>query len=244
MPHARTTFSEIADHYRERILSGALEPGSKLPSSAELSASWEVSARTVRRALQALAVERYLRATPRGTFVADEPRWTLTPRDRLVRVRRAGSFLAEGETSRVLSAESTRAPLHVADILDLAEGDQAVRREWVAGRGRTRTAYAVTWYPAAFLAVAPELLNTAPGRNHTMTNKVLEATGRTITHARDDMHARNANAREANHLGVPTGATIMAGAHRWSDDDGVIEYGEWCLPKLFTIGYEYRPVPG
>ncbi|MFE6778592.1 winged helix-turn-helix domain-containing protein [Streptomyces sp. NPDC057702] len=90
----------MADHYRERILSGALEPGSKLPSSAELSASWEVSTATVRRALQALAVERYLRATPRGTFVADEPRWTLTPRDRLVRVRRAGSFLAEDRPGR------------------------------------------------------------------------------------------------------------------------------------------------
>ncbi|QKW50719.1 GntR family transcriptional regulator [Streptomyces buecherae] len=243
MADEQRTFSEIADHYRERILSGALEPGSRLPSSEELCGTWGVTTTTIGQALQALAVERHVCMTPRGTFVADEPRWTLTPRDRLTRVQRAGSFLAEGETSIVLAAELTRPPLHVAELLDLDEGAQVVRREWVAGRGRTRTAYAVTWYPATYLAVAPELLNTAPGLNHTITNKVLEATKRTITHARDDMHARTANAREANHLGVPVGSTIMAGAHRWSDEDGVIEYGEWCLPKLFTVGYEYRPNP-
>lgn len=74
-----------------------------------------------------------------------------------------------------------------------------------------------------------------------MTSKVLEATGRKITHARDDMHARSPKAHEANHLGIPVGANILAGYHRWSDGNGVIEYGEWCLPQLMTIGYEYRP---
>ncbi len=240
---SQKTFSKIANHYREQILSGDLPPGTKLPSNREMCGTWGVAAATVSRALQALAVEHYIRTTPRGTFVADDPRWTLTPRDRLARVQRVKSFLAEGETSIVLGAELMRPPLYVAEIFDLEHGDQAVRREWVAGSGRTRTVYAVTWYRAAFLAVAPELLNTAPGRNHTITNKVLEATKRTITHARDDMHARNANAREANHLGVPVGSTIMAGAHRWSDEEGMIEYGEWCLPKLFTIGYDYRPIP-
>jgi GntR family transcriptional regulator len=31
-------------------------------------------------------------------------------------------------------------------------------------------------------------------------------------------------------------------AWRWSDDDGVIEYGEACLPERLTIGYEYKPL--
>ncbi|WP_217199514.1 GntR family transcriptional regulator [Streptomyces buecherae] len=243
MADEQRTFSEIASHYREEILSGALEPGSTLPLPEEQCETWGVSLTTINRALQALTVEQYIRVTPRGAFVADDQQWTLTPRDRLTRIQQAGTFLAAGETSIVLAAELTRPPLYVAELFDLDEGALVVRREWVAGRGSTRTAYAVTWYPATYLAVAPELLDTAPGLNHTITNKVLDATKRTITHARDDMHARNANAREANHLGVPVGSTIMAGAHRWSDEDGVIEYGEWCLPKLFTIGYEYRPTP-
>ncbi|MYT89981.1 UTRA domain-containing protein [Streptomyces sp. SID8359] len=240
MPSPKT-FTKIADHFRERILSGELEPGAKLPTNREIAGQWQAAAATVSRALQALQVENFIRTTPRGTYVADDPRWTLSARDRLVRVQRVKSFLAEGETSRVTAAELIIPPLYVAEIFDLEAGDQVVRREWLAGRGKTRTVFAVTWYPASFAALVPDLLNTAPGRNHGLSARVLEATGRTITHARDDMHARPADAREASALGLPVGSPILAGAHRWSDTEGVIEYGEWCLPPRFTIGYEYEP---
>ncbi|MCP9988868.1 GntR family transcriptional regulator [Streptomyces sudanensis] len=240
MPSPKT-FTKIADHFRERILSGELEPGAKLPTNREIAGQWQAAAATVSRALQALQVENFIRTTPRGTYVADDPRWTLSARDRLARVQRVKSFLAEGETSRVTAAELITPPLYVADLFDLEPGDQVVRREWLAGRGKTRTVFAVTWYPAPFAALVPDLLNTAPGRNHGLSARVLEATGRTITHARDDMHARPADAREASALGLPVGSPILAGAHRWSDAEGIIEYGEWCLPPRFTIGYEYQP---
>ncbi|MYT33330.1 MULTISPECIES: GntR family transcriptional regulator [unclassified Streptomyces] len=235
------TFTKIADHFRERILSGDLEPGAKLPTNREISGQWQVAAATVSRALQALQVEGYIRTTPRGTYVADDPVWTLSARDRLSRVQRVKTFLANGETSRVTAAELVAPPLYIAELFDLGTGDQVVRREWLAGRGKTRTVFAVTWYPAPFAALVPDLLNTAPERNHGLSAKVLEATNRTITHARDDLHARAADAREASALGLPVGSSILAGAHRWSDTDGVIEYGEWCLPPRFTIGYEYQP---
>ncbi|MCX5203001.1 GntR family transcriptional regulator [Streptomyces sp. NBC_00237] len=235
------TFTKISDHFRQRIMSGELEPGSKLPTNRDICGSWQTSAATVSRALQALQVEGYIRATPRGTFVEDNPVWTLSAADRLARVQRVKSFLADGETSRVTAASLMKPPLYVADILDLEHGDQAVRREYIAGRGQTRTVFAVMWYPAPFAALVPDLLNTAPGRNHGLTAKVLEATGRKITHARDDMHARHADAREASALGLEIGAPILAGAHRWSDAEGIIEYGEWCLPPRMTIGYEYQP---
>lgn len=179
--------------------------------------------------------------TPRGTYVADDPHWTLSARDRLARVQRVKSLLAEGETSRVTTAELIIPPLYVAEIFNLEPGDQVVRREWLAGRGKTRTVFAVTWYPASFAALVPDLLNTAPGRNHGLSARVLEAIRRTITHARDDMRARPADAREASALGLPVGSPILAGVHRWSDAEGIIEYGEWCLPPRFTIGYEYQP---
>ncbi|MFD9692900.1 UTRA domain-containing protein [Kitasatospora sp. NPDC059088] len=58
---------------------------------------------------------------------------------------------------------------------------------------------------------------------------------------RDDMHARAADQREAAGLAVAVGSPILALVHRWSDDDGLIEYTESCLPAQFTIGYEYTP---
>ncbi len=240
MPSEKT-FTKIADDFRQRILSGELETGSRLPTNREIAGSWQVAAATVSRALQSLQVEGYIRTTPRGTYVADNPVWTLSGRDRLDRVQRVKTFLADGETSRVTAAELVRPPLHVAEIFDLSTGDQIVRREWLAGRGKARTVFAVTWYPAHFAALVPDLLNIAPGRNHGLSARVLEATRRTITHARDDMHARQADAREASALGLPVGSPVLAGVHRWSDPEGVIEYGEWCLPPRFTIGYEYQP---
>ncbi|MEU8758753.1 GntR family transcriptional regulator [Streptomyces sp. NPDC048659] len=240
MPQAKT-YTVIADHYRQEILTGALAPGSKLPSNRELAGQWQTTGATITRALSALLVEGYIRTTPRGTFVSDAPPVTLSPANRLERVRRVKSFLAEGETSAVTSAQLVTPPGYVADLFNLDHGAQVVRREWVSGRGQARTALAVTWYPGHFAGLAPDLLNTAPGRNAGITTKVLEGTGRTITHARDDMHARVADHREAAHLGIAVGAPILAMAWRWSDTEGIIEYGEACLPPRLTIGYEYRP---
>lgn len=238
---APKTFTVIADHFRTRILSGELAPGERLPTNREISGQWQVAAATVSRALQALQVEGFIRTTPRGTFVADDPRVALSSQDRLGRVQRVKSILADGETSRVTDAGLVVPPLYVAELFDLDPGDQVVRRQWISGRGQTRTAFAVTWYPAQFAAQLPDLLSTAPGKNAGLTARVLEVSGRSITHARDDMHARTADAREAAGLGVAVGSAILAGTHRWSDADGVIEYGEWCLPPRFTIGYEYQP---
>ncbi|MEV4613152.1 GntR family transcriptional regulator [Kitasatospora sp. NPDC049258] len=235
------TYMVIADHYRQRILSGELEPGTKLPSNKEICGQWNVAVAAVSRALQHLQVEGYLRTSPRGTYVADDPRVTASSRDRLARVQKRKSNLMDGETSRVTAAELVHPPLYVADLFDLEHGEQLVRREYVAGRGKTRTMFAVAWYPAHFAALCPDLLNTSPGRNDGITARVLEATGRVITSARDDMHARDASVREAAALGISPGSSILALVHRWADDQGIIEYVEQCLPPRFTIGYEYTP---
>ncbi|MFF2927232.1 GntR family transcriptional regulator [Streptomyces celluloflavus] len=243
MPDSGTpkTFARIAHHYREKILSGGLEPGAKLPANKEMAASWGVAVATVGRALQQLQVEGIIRTSPRGTFVADAPMAGVSARDRLARVQRVRSLLMEGETSAVSSASLVVPPLYIAEIFDLDHGDQVVRREYTTGRGGTRLTFGVNWYPAHFAAIVPDLLSTGRKKNDDLTARVLEATGRQITYARDDMHGRAADEREASHLGLPVGTPILAGAHRWADDDGVIEYGEWCLPPRMTIGYEYLP---
>jgi GntR family transcriptional regulator len=235
------TFTLIADHYRQEIMSGDLNPGDRLPSNREMTQRWGVATATVSRALQQLQVEGYLRTSPRGTFVADEAAVTASGKDRLLQVQRIRSSLMGGETAKVVRAELAVPPLYVQDLFDLDPGDQLIRREFVAGRGRHRTMYQGVYYPAHLAALVPDLLSTAPSKNAGLLAKILDATGRTITHARDDMHGRAADQREAAHLGIPHGAPILAGVHRWSDDQGVIEYGEWCIPTRFTIGYEYNP---
>ncbi|TQF02399.1 GntR family transcriptional regulator [Kitasatospora acidiphila] len=238
---ARNTFTKIADHYRSAILTGELPTGTQLPSQRDICKTWNVASATVTRALQQLMVEGYVYTSPRGTFVADEANITASGRDRLLQVNRIRSSLMDYETCIVTLAELRVPPLYVQEIFGLDPGDQLVRREFVVGHGKSRTMYQGVYYPAEFAALVPDLLSTAPGKNAGLFGRILEATGRTVTHARDDMHGRAANQREASALAIPNGSPILAGVHRWSDDHGVIEYGEWCIPARYTIGYEYSP---
>lgn len=235
------TYVRIASYYREAILTGDIKPGTKLPSNKELAASRHVAVGTVVRALNQLTVEGLIRTSPRGTFVADDPMTGVAAKDRLLRSRQTRSVLMEGETSIVTSAGLVVPPQYVADLFDLDHGDQVVRREFTTGRGKTRLSFQVRWYPAHFAALVPDLLSTNRDKNDELTPRVLEETGRQITHGRDDIESRDATAREASALGLAVGSPILAGANRWGDDEGVIEYGEWCLPPRMTIGYEYTP---
>lgn len=234
-------YVRIAGDYREKILTGDLKPGTKLPSNKELARNRRVAVGTIVQAMNQLSVEGLIRTSPRGTFVADDPMIGVAAKDRLLRSQQTRSVLMEGETSIVTSAGLVVPPLYVAEIFDLDHGDQVVRREFTTGRGSTRLSFQVRWYPAPFAALVGDLLSTNARKNDDLTVRVAEATGRQITYGRDDVEARDATAREASALGLPVGAAILAGAHRWGDDQGVIEYGEWCLPPRMTIGYEYKP---
>src|SRR5690606_33128582 len=134
----------------------------------------------------------------RGTFVANAPEVAPSSYDRITRVLRTGSVLAEGETMIVTAAELIRPPQYVAEIFDLDDGAYVVRRQWHTGKGAQRTGLFVTWYPAHFAAAVPELLSTARGRAASgLLPKIEQATGRRVRAGRDDIHGRDADAREA-----------------------------------------------
>jgi GntR family transcriptional regulator len=240
-------YEQIADHYRRQIRDGALAPGERLPTVKDLAAEYHVSTATARHALSWLQVEGYIVTTQRGSFVAQEPNAGPSSRDRLLRTHRTGSFLAVGETKRVTSADEVVPPLYVAQLFDLDPGDRVIRREYVTGKGSQRLMLAVDWYPADFARHVPGLLGTEPGQRtpahpgsgNDLLVQIETIMGRRVSSGRDAMHGRDADEREARLLGVPVGSPILAGAHEWSDDQGLIVYGEWCLPYRFAIGYEY-----
>ncbi|AVH58656.1 MULTISPECIES: GntR family transcriptional regulator [Streptomyces] len=232
-------YMQVAERIRRRILDGQLKEGAKLPPQRELAQQEGVAVATLGRSLDHLQVEGYIVTSRRGTFVANAPSVAPSSYDRITRVLRTGSVLGEGETMLVTAAELVAPPQYVAEIFDLDEGDQVVRRQWHTGKGSKRLMLAVTWYPARFAALVPELLSTAPGKGTGLLPRIQEAAGRRVTAGRDDVHSRDADEREASFLGVRVGSPILAGAHRLWDDQGVIEYGEWCLPYRLTVGYEY-----
>ncbi|MGC5343156.1 GntR family transcriptional regulator [Streptomyces sp. AM 4-1-1] len=230
---------QVAERIRRRILDGVFAEGMKLPPVRELAKQEGVAVATLGRSLDHLQVEGYITTSRRGTFVADAPSVAPSAYDRISRVLRSGSVLGDGETMLVTDADLVVPPVYVADIFDLDPGDQVVRRQWHTGKGAQRLMLAVTWYPAQFAALVPDLLSTAPGKGTGLLPRIQDATGRRVTAGRDDVHGRDADAREASFLGIRPGSPILAGAHRLWDDEGVMEYGEWCLPYRLVIGYEY-----
>jgi GntR family transcriptional regulator len=99
---------------------------------------------------------------------------------------------------------------------------------------------AVDWYPATLAAAVPSLLSTAPGKAGRVLTDITEATGRTVNSGRDAVKARTSDEREASRLGIKHGAPVLAGAHSWSDDQGLIVFGEWVLPEEIDIGWTYE----
>lgn len=61
---------QIAEVYRQRIASGELAPGARLPSIASLAQEYEVAKTTAQKVIEALRDEGLIVTSPMGSFVA------------------------------------------------------------------------------------------------------------------------------------------------------------------------------
>jgi len=71
---AKSKWQQLADHIRNQIASGELQPGDKLPSTAQLKTEHGVSEMVIRYATHALKQEGLIYSVHGlGVFVAEEP---------------------------------------------------------------------------------------------------------------------------------------------------------------------------
>ena len=229
-------YVQIANHYRDAILAGELRPGDRLPSINDLAKEWHVARETASKAISRLQVERAVYSTPKGTFVSSDDHITRTPGDRIRGARPVR--IAPGETILLNEANIVLAPNYVAELLGIEPGDQVIRREEITSlRGKPRM-LSVDWIPTNHVMAEAELLGEIGPDGPA---KIIESlTGRHVTHAQDHLEGREADTREAGALSIPVGSPILAGVHVWSDADGVILYGEWCMPPRQVVTYAYE----
>ena len=126
-------YVRIQDRIRATIASGALAPGDKLPTEAELSAEFRTTRSTVRHALDRLVYEGLIvRQVGRGSFVADrsvlrspiDSRLCLTFEEQV-------ALTGHTVTYRSPSLELVAAPRHVAQVLGLDPQTQVFKLERV-----------------------------------------------------------------------------------------------------------------
>ena len=113
------------------ITTGLHHPGERLPTEAELSASFGVNRHTVRRAMEELETRGLVRVEQgRGSFVAEDVLdYPLGPRTRFSEIIRAQNREPAG---RILEVAEIPAEGRVAELLGLRRGATVVRAERLA----------------------------------------------------------------------------------------------------------------
>lgn len=139
---------QIEEQLADRIESGALAAGERLPPERSLAESLDVSRMTVRQALASLAARGLVeRGVGRGTFVRRGPRVVHD-------LARVSGFTEEAVRqglepgARIVEARERPAPDHVAGALGLEPDAPALRIERVRLAGDRPVATEDTWLPA------------------------------------------------------------------------------------------------
>jgi DNA-binding GntR family transcriptional regulator len=234
-------YIQIADYYRERILSGELRPGDEVPSERQVSAEWKVSRPTATKALDMLRREGYAAGRQgSGTYVTEPSRLHRQASDRYRRSAETGRIYPANERARILAAELVEAPPDVAEVLGLQPGDQVIRRERLTLRDDEPVEVSISWVDGRIARAAPRLLE---------TERILEGsvayvegvTGRRARWARDRISARLATADESAVLGLDDSSAVLVTSHVVCDvDDEPLEYvSSVAVPDAWTIEHEY-----
>jgi GntR family transcriptional regulator len=234
-------YLQIADHYKELILTGQLQTGDLLPSVRQLMGEWGVNQNVAQRAVEHLhRAEKLVTTSTRGTFVS-APRAVLSPQMR----HRLGT--APSEDVQVLAAELVDAPSYVVPILGLGgQLPTVIRREWVTTRPGEHEPYmlSVSWVAPQYRELVPELLHQVALPDHRgAAHLIAGRTGTEVLAGRTGFECRVAKAdgRELVHLGLLPGDSVLAGVYTWRTAEDVLEYGEYVLGPSQVVELDMEP---
>jgi GntR family transcriptional regulator len=199
-------YQEIAEELRRRVSAAA--PGSVLPSEAELSAEFNASRVTVRRALEIVRDEGLIAARQGfGWFVATEP-----VRQRLERL---GTIEAQLETSgigavrRVIEFAFVDTPAHVRSVLGV---DRVLRVKRLNLADGEPFALVTVWCPAE-LGQHLSMADVEQRPFYELLSVELRGATQTIG-------AEAARAEDAELLAVPVGAPLLQCRRVTTDTEG------------------------
>ncbi|MGH3155886.1 MAG: GntR family transcriptional regulator [Streptosporangiaceae bacterium] len=190
---------------RDQIARGARDPGSALPSEAALGEQFGVSRITVRRALQDLADQGYVRRRHgRGTYVLERQDATApTPRSTIT----DGLRKAQLETTvQIITVETRCPPERVRAALELGDDTEAlyvlrVRHDKVDG---DPLIISESWLP---IRLARQITRAALERQ--AMYELLAAAGASMGRVTQEITAEMADPLHAQLLGTAIGAALL-----------------------------------
>lgn len=217
---------QISARLQQKIADGTLAPGTRLPTEAELSASFEVNRHTVRRALEELSRAGLVRVEQgRGSFIAEDVLdYTVEPRTRFTEWIRKHNKEPSG---RVLQLKEISADAQVAAALGMRVGGRVIMLERLGLADDRPVSLARHYFSALRLRGLLDAL-----RANARITEALQAVGvsdymRQVTR----VSARLPTATEADLLQMPRNRPVLVTENVNVDRTGVIiEYGVGCYP--------------
>ncbi|MBS1836451.1 MAG: GntR family transcriptional regulator [Actinobacteria bacterium] len=213
----------IADDLRHRIASGEFHLGAVLPSEADMSAAYEASRVTIRRALEALRDEGLLESRQGfGWLVAADP-----VRQDLTRLSTIEGQLAAADIRserQVVSFRFRRPPRQVRDHLPGRSVLEVVRLHLADGRPFARV---TVW--------CPEELGASLSRDDVERSAFLDQLGIRPGGARQTIGADGASDADAALLDIPIGSPVLVAERVTLDRSGApVLVSEHVFPAHLT----------
>ncbi|WP_327718154.1 GntR family transcriptional regulator [Streptomyces sp. NBC_00490] len=246
---AKAKYLQIADDLAAQIRSGALKPGSPVPSETELMTRYSVASGTVRKAVAELRAAQLIETHHgRGSFVRSRPPVQRKSSDRFRRAhRKAGkaAYLAEAEQSggtpsvNVLYVGPVDAPAEIAERLNVATGTKVLARKRRYFRDGIPTEEATSYLPWDVVKDIPEMFAENPGGGGIYAR--LEEHGHMLAEFIETVRARLATKAEATALALSPGAPVIHLVRSaFSDDERVVEVCDTIMAAdQFVLDYRF-----
>ena len=209
------------EHYlRDRIRSGELKPGDSIPPEIQLAQKFRISRMTVRQALAGLVYDGLIvRHRRRGSFVA-EPRLQHTSIfpsfEEEMRARGAMASI------KFLDMRTEQAGGQAAESLAVPEGTPLTVLERLRLVDGQVVGYEIRYLPERIARALTE----DEIHNQPLVPAVRRILGRLHTELALNVTATAARSREARHLGIKAGDSVLVREHTWCvDGEGPVQYG-------------------
>jgi GntR family transcriptional regulator len=225
-------YHQLANHMRDRIRTGELAAGARMPSENELMSSLGLARMTVRHAYQLLRDEGLIEAQQgKGVFVRATPPLVRVSSSRFSRAAReasTGAFAAEasqaGRVGRQVlrSIDVVPASMRVAERLKLREGAKVVARRRLMYADDVPMQLADSYYPILLAQGTPLMeVDTGPGGSYSR----IEELGHTLVRSVEELLARMPTPEERSTLRLATGVPVVAlGRTAYDSDDVPVEF--------------------
>jgi GntR family transcriptional regulator len=234
-------YYQLENVLREKITSGAFEPGERLPTESELIEQYGVSRITVRQALQALTDEGFIeRQQGRGTFVANrksrKKRFTGT-------IHLTGSLdelieMGMDTPVKVLEMNRVEADQHEAELLEIKPGTPIYRLKRLRLNEGKPFGLIINYLPEEIGSALTMAELGSGALLHTMETKL----GYHLDNALQQIHAELADPYVAKLLDVRVGTALLSIERTvYTDKNKPVEYVH-TLYRSDLYGYSVKLV--